>query len=113
MCKDCCKTQAPDRGRTCHEGGCYFLNFKGCAACKKLDEPTSSEATTETNEDGEEETVFNHVCKHCGHVIAKHTYTFKVEDGYQEYTMVCRLCGRGADSASVLPDDPRKAPPLF
>ena len=47
------------------------------------------------------------VCAHCDHVIAKHTYTFKVEDGYQEYTMVCKLCGRGAAESSVLPNDPR------
>lgn len=37
MCKDCVKSPAPDRGTVCHEGGCYFINLKGCKACGKMD----------------------------------------------------------------------------
>lgn len=32
---------------------------------------------------------------------------------YQEYTMLCMLCGKAEDSISVLPDDPRQSAPLF
>ena len=30
MCLKCVHEGLPDRGRTCLEGGTYFLNFKGC-----------------------------------------------------------------------------------
>uniref|UniRef100_A0A8C4WHR4 Protein Churchill n=1 Tax=Gopherus evgoodei TaxID=1825980 RepID=A0A8C4WHR4_9SAUR len=53
------------------------------------------------------------VCKNCHHMIARHEYTFSVVDDYQEYTMLCLLCGRAEDSVSILPDDPRQTAPLF
>uniref|UniRef100_A0A8B9S702 Protein Churchill n=1 Tax=Apteryx owenii TaxID=8824 RepID=A0A8B9S702_APTOW len=53
------------------------------------------------------------LCKNCHHVIAHHEYTFSVVDDYQEYTMLCLLCGRAEDSVSILPDDPRQMTPLF
>jgi hypothetical protein len=37
MCNECVKEVAPDRGTTCHEGGCYFINLKGCKECGKMD----------------------------------------------------------------------------
>eukprot|EP00038_Savillea_parva_P010268 m.189094 g.189094 ORF g.189094 m.189094 type:complete len:113 (-) comp17634_c0_seq1:80-418(-) len=112
MCGECLKTVAPDRGTTCLEKGCYFLNFKGCASCNRMDTPTATQSVTGMD-DGEEEITFTHLCKHCNHEIAKHTYTFRVEDGFQEYSMVCKLCGRGSDTISVLPNDPRRGAPLF
>uniref|UniRef100_A0A3P8TKL0 Protein Churchill n=1 Tax=Amphiprion percula TaxID=161767 RepID=A0A3P8TKL0_AMPPE len=57
--------------------------------------------------------LFPDVCKNCDHVIARHEYTFSVVDEYQEYTMLCMLCGKAEDSISVLPDDPRQSAPLF
>uniref|UniRef100_A0A3Q2Q1Z3 Protein Churchill n=1 Tax=Fundulus heteroclitus TaxID=8078 RepID=A0A3Q2Q1Z3_FUNHE len=56
---------------------------------------------------------FSNVCKNCDHVVARHEYTFSVVDEYQEYTMLCMLCGKAEDSISVLPDDPRQSAPLF
>lgn len=53
------------------------------------------------------------LCKNCHHLIARHEYTFSVVDDYQEYTMLCLLCGRAEDSVSILPDDPRQMTPLF
>uniref|UniRef100_A0A8B9YYD9 Protein Churchill n=1 Tax=Buteo japonicus TaxID=224669 RepID=A0A8B9YYD9_9AVES len=53
------------------------------------------------------------LCKNCHHLIARHEYTFSVVDDYQEYTMLCLLCGRAEDSISILPDDPRQMTPLF
>ncbi|KQL42468.1 churchill domain containing 1, isoform CRA c [Amazona aestiva] len=53
------------------------------------------------------------LCRHCHHLIARHEYTFSVVDDYQEYTMLCLLCGRAEDSISILPDDPRQMTPLF
>lgn len=32
---------------------------------------------------------------------------------FQEYTMLCMLCGRAEDSISILPDDPHLMTPLF
>ncbi|NXA40625.1 CHUR protein, partial [Eudromia elegans] len=52
------------------------------------------------------------LCRNCSHFIARHEYTFSVGDDYQEYTMLCLLCGRAEDSVSVLPDDPRHGTPL-
>ena len=51
----------------------------------------------------EEVVMFNHVCAHCAHIVAKHTYTFSVDDGIQESTMECMLCGHGEDTARVMP----------
>uniref|UniRef100_A0A663LZU5 Protein Churchill n=1 Tax=Athene cunicularia TaxID=194338 RepID=A0A663LZU5_ATHCN len=53
------------------------------------------------------------LCENCHHLIARHEYTFSVVDDYQEYTMLCLLCGRAEDSISILPDDPRQMTPLF
>ncbi|XP_072040985.1 protein Churchill-like [Amphiura filiformis] len=117
MCVECVKDKCPDRGRTCLETGSYLLNFQGCAECHKK-EPikiearqsgTEEEAAEEDAEGGEEELItFDHVCSECGHIIAEHQYTFCVDGEYQEYSMTCMLCGRGSDSISVLPNDPRK-----
>ncbi|XP_017589235.1 PREDICTED: protein farnesyltransferase subunit beta [Corvus brachyrhynchos] len=63
--------------------------------------------------DGEEIVTYDHLCKNCHHLIARHEYTFSVVDDYQEYTMLCLLCGRAEDSVSILPDDPRQMTPLF
>eukprot|EP00039_Didymoeca_costata_P001732 m.54655 g.54655 ORF g.54655 m.54655 type:complete len:129 (+) comp10940_c0_seq2:163-549(+) len=124
MCAECVRESAPDRGRMCTDSGCYILNYVGCSECKSRDMPVTVKklptkpgetgATSEedpsddSNDDDMEETVFWHICGKCDHVIAKHTYTFEVLDNFQEYTMLCRLCGRAADTQSVMPDDPRK-----
>ena len=52
-------------------------------------------------------------CKHCEHIVAKHTHTFEVRGAWQESTMVCMLCGRAADTQSVMPQDPRRMHVLF
>ncbi|XP_077176995.1 protein Churchill isoform X5 [Paroedura picta] len=86
MCGGCVKTKYPSRGNTCLENGSYLLNYLGCT---------------------------EYVCKTCHHVIARHEYSFSVVDDYQEYTMLCLLCGKAEDSISVLPDDPHLMTPLF
>ncbi|XP_062037335.1 protein Churchill [Lepus europaeus] len=53
------------------------------------------------------------LCKNCHHVIAKHEYTFSIMDEFQEYTMLCMLCGKAEDTISILPDDPRQMTLLF
>ena len=62
-------------------------------------------------EDGE--VTYDHVCKNCQHIIARHEYIFRVIDEYQKYIMLCLLCGKAEDSISVFPDDPRQMAPLF
>ena len=42
-------------------------------------------------------------CCECQHIIARHTYSFSVEDGTQEYEMNCMLCGHGEDQVKVVP----------
>ncbi len=121
MCVECVKEKCPDRGTTCLETGSYMMNFKECAECHKK-EPmkvearqsgTEEEDEEEDSDGGEELITYDHVCSECGHIIAEHQYTFCVDGEYQEYSMTCLLCGRGSDSISVLPHDPRKALGVF
>jgi len=69
--------------------------------------------TSVEDEEGLETVTYHHVCKTCSHVIASHSYTFKVEDEYQEYEMSCLLCGNAEDSRSILPCDSRQQPMYF
>lgn len=64
-------------------------------------------------EDGEEIVTYDHLCKNCHHVVARHEYTFSIMDDFQEYTMLCLLCGKAEDTISILPDDPRQMTLLF
>ncbi|KAM9294279.1 protein Churchill [Gastrophryne carolinensis] len=112
MCGGCVQEEYPDRGNTCLENGSFLLNFVSCAKCNMRDFVLIANKTAD-EEDGEEIITFDHKCKNCHHVIAKHEYTFSVVDEYQEYTMLCMLCGRAEDSVSVLPDDPRQMTSLF
>ncbi|XP_059353953.1 protein Churchill-like [Carassius carassius] len=112
MCTGCVQKQYPDRGHTCLENGSYLMNFLACANCQQRDFVLISDRTMES-EDDEELVTYLHMCKNCDHVIARHEYTFTVVDDYQEYTMLCMLCGKAEDSISVLPDDPRQTAPLF
>ncbi|ROI33803.1 Protein Churchill [Anabarilius grahami] len=101
-----------ETGNTCLENGSYLMNFLGCANCHQRDFVLIGDRTM-VNEDEEEIVTYLHMCKNCDHVIARHEYTFTVVDDYQEYTMLCMLCGKAEDSISVLPDDPRQTAPLF
>ncbi|XP_041095800.1 protein Churchill [Polyodon spathula] len=112
MCTDCVQKEYPNRGNTCLENGAFLLNYVGCAKCSHRDFMLINNKTTE-EEDGEEIVTYDHVCKNCHHVIARHEYTFSVVDDYQEYTMLCMLCGKAEDTISILPDDPRRMAPLF
>uniref|UniRef100_K7FTV0 Protein Churchill n=1 Tax=Pelodiscus sinensis TaxID=13735 RepID=K7FTV0_PELSI len=100
------------QGNTCLENGSFLLNYVGCVECNKRDFVLITNRATD-DDDGEEIITYDHVCKNCHHMIARHEYTFSVVDEYQEYTMLCLLCGRAEDSISILPDDPRQAAPLF
>ncbi|KAM9420722.1 protein Churchill isoform 1-T1 [Salvelinus alpinus] len=106
------RSQHQNKGNTCLENGSYLMNYLGCANCHQRDFVLISNKATE-DEDGEEIVTYDHVCKNCDHVVARHEYTFSVVDDYQEYTMLCMLCGKAEDSISVLPDDPRQTAPLF
>uniref|UniRef100_A0A4W5MF05 Protein Churchill n=1 Tax=Hucho hucho TaxID=62062 RepID=A0A4W5MF05_9TELE len=106
------RSRHQNKGNTCLENGSYLINYLGCANCHQRDFVLISNKATE-DEDGEEIVTYDHVCKNCDHVVARHEYTFSVVDDYQEYTMLCMLCGKAEDSISVLPDDPRQTAPLF
>ncbi|XP_033892734.2 protein Churchill [Acipenser ruthenus] len=112
MCTDCVQKEYPNRGNTCLENGSFLLNYVGCAKCNQRDFILINNKTTE-EDDGEEIVTYDHVCKNCHHIIARHEYTFSVVDDYQEYTMLCMLCGKAEDTISILPDDPRRMAPLF
>ncbi|XP_078007658.1 protein Churchill isoform X1 [Phascolarctos cinereus] len=103
---------ASAQGNTCLENGSFLLNYIGCAMCNKRDFMLIANKSMK-EEDGEEIVTYDHVCKNCHHIVARHEYTFSVMDDYQEYTMLCLLCGKAEDSISVLPDDPRQMAPLF
>eukprot|EP00042_Codosiga_hollandica_P017466 m.48191 g.48191 ORF g.48191 m.48191 type:complete len:111 (+) comp47686_c0_seq5:274-606(+) len=106
MCLKCVSEKAPDRGTTCNDTGAFMMNYLGCIECKSLQ--LVSTARQETEEDGEELLEFAHTCQNCNHKVATHKYTFYVRDSFQEFSMTCILCGRGAHSASVMPNDPRQ-----
>lgn len=55
MCKDCVKESGPDRGNTCHEGGIYFMNYKGCSECgERMNIKNINKEREEDEETGEE-----------------------------------------------------------
>ncbi|XP_039393177.1 protein Churchill isoform X4 [Mauremys reevesii] len=82
MCGGCVETEYPSRGNTCLENGSFLLNYVGCVECNKRDFVLIANRATE-EEDGEEIITYDHVCKNCHHMIAKHEYTFSVVDDYQ------------------------------
>uniref|UniRef100_A0A3P9KZU5 Protein Churchill n=1 Tax=Oryzias latipes TaxID=8090 RepID=A0A3P9KZU5_ORYLA len=82
MCNGCVQKEYPDRGNTCLENGSYLMNYLGCANCHKRDFVLINNKSTE-DDDGEEIVTYDHVCKNCDHVIARHEYTFSVVDEYQ------------------------------
>uniref|UniRef100_A0A674IUG8 Protein Churchill n=1 Tax=Terrapene triunguis TaxID=2587831 RepID=A0A674IUG8_9SAUR len=51
-------------------------------------------------EDGEEIITYDHVCKNCHHMIARHEYTFSVVDDYQ---VCCLTCCHGAPGSVLRP----------
>ena len=108
------------------------MNFASCAQCGKR-EPLRTSTTLSANgisanghdenggheiedddddeDDEEAERVqFEHACSSCGHVVARHEYAFQVDDNFQNFSMMCLLCGRAEDTRSVMPDDPRLQP---
>ncbi|XP_021103333.1 protein Churchill isoform X1 [Heterocephalus glaber] len=102
----------PVPGNTCLENGSFLLNFTGCAVCNKRDFMLITNKSLK-EEDGEEIVTYDHLCKNCHHVVARHEYTFSIMDEFQEYTMLCLLCGKAEDTISILPDDPRQMTLLF
>ncbi|KAK3714399.1 hypothetical protein QZH41_020647 [Actinostola sp. cb2023] len=101
MCRECVKEELPDRGNMCLENGSYLWNFVGCKQCGKKEPIIIANRTEQEDEDEEEHITYTHVCTICGHVIAEHTYTFRVDDDYQEYSMTCLLCGKGSDHKQI------------
>jgi rRNA maturation protein Nop10 len=115
MCRNCVKSEFPQRDRLCSESGAYLVNFAGCSVCKDQNRAPDSlkakaKAVVKEEDDGltKELLTFEHTCVACGHVVSKHCHEFWLEDGYQEYRMECSLCGLGEDSVSILPKDPKK-----
>ncbi|XP_053801026.1 protein Churchill isoform X1 [Vidua macroura] len=82
MCGGCVGTEYPERGTTCLEGGSFLLNFVGCAQCGRRDFVLVSNRA-EGLHGGEEIVTYDHLCKNCHHLIARHEYTFSVVDDYQ------------------------------
>ncbi|XP_022093547.1 protein Churchill-like isoform X2 [Acanthaster planci] len=114
MCVECVKVKCPDRGSVCLETGSYLVNFQGCASCHSRENIQIQNRHTDTDdEEGEERVTYDHVCAVCEHLIAEHQYEFRIEGEYQEYSMVCILCGRAEDTVSILPIDPNKQLNLF
>ncbi|CAG5927931.1 unnamed protein product [Menidia menidia] len=95
MCNGCVQKQYPDRGNTCLENGSYLMNYLGCASCHQRDFVLISNKATE-DEDGEEIVTYDHVCKNCDHVIARHEYTFSVVEEYQ----VCIVSSRSTQCSA-------------
>uniref|UniRef100_A0A674IX30 Protein Churchill n=1 Tax=Terrapene triunguis TaxID=2587831 RepID=A0A674IX30_9SAUR len=86
-------------GNTCLENGSFLLNYVGCVECNKRDFVLIANRATE-EEDGEEIITYDHVCKNCHHMIARHEYTFSVVDDYQ---VCCLTCCHGAPGSVLRP----------
>ncbi|XP_070653812.1 protein Churchill isoform X2 [Bos indicus] len=82
MCVDCVEKEYPNRGNICLESGSFLLNFTGCAVCNKRDFMLITNKSLK-EEDGEEIVTYDHLCKNCHHVIARHEYTFSIMDEFQ------------------------------
>ncbi|EPY86179.1 protein Churchill-like protein [Camelus ferus] len=82
MCGDCVEKEYPNRGTICLENGSFLLNFTGCAVCSKRDFMLITNKSLK-EEDGEEIVTYDHLCKNCHHVIARHEYTFSIMDEFQ------------------------------
>uniref|UniRef100_A0A8C4LJV4 Protein Churchill n=2 Tax=Equus asinus TaxID=9793 RepID=A0A8C4LJV4_EQUAS len=82
MCGDCVEKEYPNRGTICLENGSFLLNFTGCAVCNKRDFMLITNKSLK-EEDGEEIVTYDHLCKNCHHVIARHEYTFSIMDEFQ------------------------------
>lgn len=89
------------------------LTFSVSGACGLVDMPKEAERVKSGGDgfDGEAEVLdFEHHCAACAHVIAKHHYTFEVDEEFQKYEMDCPLCGYGQHEVSIEVEDPRLAP---
>ncbi|XP_032200401.1 protein Churchill isoform X2 [Mustela erminea] len=82
MCGGCVEKEYPNRGNICLENGSFLLNFTGCAVCSKRDFMLITNKSLK-EEDGEEIVTYDHLCKNCHHVIARHEYTFSIMDEFQ------------------------------
>ncbi|XP_072618722.1 protein Churchill isoform X2 [Vulpes vulpes] len=82
MCGGCVEKEYPNRGNICLENGSFLLNFTGCAVCSKRDFMLITNKSFK-EEDGEEIVTYDHLCKNCHHIIARHEYTFSIMDEFQ------------------------------
>eukprot|EP00800_Vazella_pourtalesii_P001944 TRINITY_DN11800_c1_g1_i1.p1 TRINITY_DN11800_c1_g1~~TRINITY_DN11800_c1_g1_i1.p1 ORF type:complete len:109 (-),score=12.56 TRINITY_DN11800_c1_g1_i1:9-335(-) len=90
MCAGCWKVTSPDRGAICNDTGAYLINYAGCKECGSFGFPKELDRVVAADENGEEMIEFEHVCVKCGHLIAKHHYSFSVDEaeGYQVLELV-------------------------
>ncbi|XP_037699220.1 protein Churchill-like [Choloepus didactylus] len=102
----------PNWSSICLENGSFLLNFTGSAVCKKRDFMLITSKSLK-EEHGEEIVTYDHLCKNCHHVVARHEYTFSIMDEFLEYTMLCLLCGKAKSTIGILPDDPQQMTLLF
>nr|XP_020860323.1 protein Churchill isoform X2 [Phascolarctos cinereus] len=101
MCGDCVEKEYPNRGNTCLENGSFLLNYIGCAMCNKRDFMLIANKSMK-EEDGEEIVTYDHVCKNCHHIVARHEYTFSVMDDYQSSSLCWELLVSGEDNLQDL-----------
>ncbi|XP_053080544.1 protein Churchill isoform X2 [Acinonyx jubatus] len=94
MCGGCVEKEYPNRGNICLENGSFLLNFTGCAVCNKRDFMLITNKSLK-EEDGEEIVTYDHLCKNCHHVVARHEYTFSIMDEFQRETQ--HEWGRGRE----------------
>nr|KAF6483692.1 churchill domain containing 1 [Rousettus aegyptiacus] len=93
MCGDCVEKEYPNRGNICLENGSFLLNFTGCAVCSKRDFMLITNKSLK-EEDGEEIVTYDHLCKNCHHVVARHEYTFSIMDEFQGKPRTTRRLGK-------------------
>ena len=98
MCRQCVREAFVKRGdgAAVLEEGAFWANFSGCASCGSLVLATARRSVTE-DDDGEEETRYDHVCGDCDHVVAQHAHAYATDATTRRWSHECCLCGLAAD----------------
>jgi hypothetical protein len=93
------------------DDGAYMINYFSCKKCGVrspqllVKNKQVKEREDEKESEYEEESMFQHVCGECDHIIAEHFYSFSVgienKSTVQNFIMSCLLCGKGGDRRVV------------
>lgn len=62
MCRECLKSERPERGEAIIEKGCWMFNFVCCAVCKHVSPMLAMASSSESEVKSVTTLRYNHVC---------------------------------------------------